>query len=208
MSESPSRAVNESQDRRRTRKALRGRFKSTRGFSQLVHAYWQSEEYARLSPRAVKLLVDLTAQYRGSNNGDLTTAWSVMRKVGWRSKHLLSLARRELERRGWILLTHQGGRHSPTLYALTFEGINDCRDSQGNKKFDVGIKPDPMPLHLWRQAGYADLPVERSKRSFKNKSLTREPGKPFPRAGKGAQENTPKVTDLAPYLSRVSVQCA
>lgn len=134
----------------------------------LVHAYWQSQQYAKLSPRAVKLLVDLFSQYRGSNNGDLTTAWSVMQERGWRSKHLLHKARKELERRGWILRTRQGGINAPTLYALTFEGINDCRDGQGRSKLDPGVSADPKPLHLWRMPSYdtaPDISTRRVKRA-------------------------------------------
>ena len=38
-----------------------------------------------LSPRATKLLIDLLAQYRGYNNGDLCAPLSLMRERGWNS---------------------------------------------------------------------------------------------------------------------------
>jgi len=52
---------------RLTRSRMKGR-RSAPHYSQLIHAYFESPEYARLSPRAVKALIDLYCQYRGSNN--------------------------------------------------------------------------------------------------------------------------------------------
>jgi hypothetical protein len=109
----------------------------------LIHAYFSSPEYAALSPRAVKALIDLLTQYRGANNGDLCAAWSIMRKRGWSSKDQLVKAIRELLESGWIIVTRPGGRRITTLYALTFFPIDDC-----NGKHDV--KPMVAPLHYWR----------------------------------------------------------
>lgn len=193
-------AVQRAQERRQTRRALTGlrRERATKGFFMMVHAYWQSEQYAKLSPRAVKLLVDLCCQYRGINNGDLTTAWSVMRERGWRSKHLLYKAQQELERRGWIIKTRQGlrakGRHSATLWALTFEGIDHCVDAQGRSKLDSGIRPDSMPLHLWRAPGY-DRPLEISRRAVRKNISS-------PRAGASLPESRGNVAAFPDVTSR------
>ncbi len=78
------------------------------------------ENGIRLSPRAIKLLFDLGRQYSGRNNGYLCPAWSVMKKVGWRSSESLFLAIRELEHYGWIAKTKQGGRNAANLYRLTW----------------------------------------------------------------------------------------
>lgn len=194
---SASGAVNRADERRRIGKALRrppGKG-SGKSFSMLIHAYWQSSEYAKLSPRAVKLLVDLLCQYRGANNGDLTTAWSVMQERGWRSKALLYKARLELERRGWILRTRQGGINAATLYALTFEGINDCRDSFGKTKLDPGVRPDPKPLHLWQLPSYDNTPAEVSKRRVSRTSSS-------PVAGKGSSGTRTNVLPISAALVR------
>jgi hypothetical protein len=207
MSESASGAVNRAEHRRSAGRAFK-RFKgikSAKSYSQLTHSYFQSEQYAKLSFRAKALLIDLLAQYRGVNNGDLTTAWSVMQRAGWRSKDLLAKATRELEDRGWILKTRQGDIHGPTLWALTFHGIDDCRDRAGNRKMDAGVKPDSMPLHLWRTPGH-DLPTNGPKRRFTNKLPARLPGKPFPTTGKAPGSEPSNVTPLAPHLSRLSVE--
>lgn len=205
MSETSSGAVQRAELKQSARRAFKGKKWSGKSYSQLIHAYFQSEQYAKLSPRAVKLLVDLMTQYRGVNNGDLTTAWTIMLRYGWRSKDILSRATAELERRGWIIRTRQGGRHAPTLWALTFYGIDDCRDKEGNPKRDQGIKPDSMPLHLWRLDGF-DQPAERSKRRFKNKSVPRLSGKAPPATGSINEDERPKVVPLSPYLPRHSGQ--
>jgi hypothetical protein len=204
---SESSAIQRAELRRSARKAFKDWKKggSGKSYSQLIHVHFQSPQYAKLSPRAVKLLVDLMAQYRGINNGDLTTAWSVMQRAGWHSKDLLKRATVELERRGWIIKTRQGSINAPTLWALTFHGIDDCRDKKGERKLDPGVKADSMPLHLWRLPSY-DLPADGPKHRFKNKSPARLPGKAFPAIGKGTDEKGPKVVDFPPHLSRLSGQ--
>jgi hypothetical protein len=200
-------AIQRAEQRRSTRRASKGWKNSGAGktYTKLHHAIFQSPQYAKLSQRAVKLMVDLMAQYRGTNNGNLTSAWSVMQAAGWRSKDLLRKACDELEKRGWAVKTRQGSINAPTLWALTFFGIDDCRDKQGNRKMDAGITPDTMPLHLWQQPEF-DMEATKSKRQFKKKRPAREPGKPFPRAGKADDENKAKVVDLTPHLSREPVQ--
>jgi hypothetical protein len=113
----------------------------------LPHAYLESEQYAHLSPRAVKALLDLASQFRGKNNGDLAATWSVMRRRGWTSKDQLYKGLQELLNLGWIVRTRRGGRDrtQPTLYAVTIWGINYC-----GGKLDAGIAIDPRPLLLWK----------------------------------------------------------
>jgi hypothetical protein len=212
MSETPSGPIQRAELRRSAQKVLGRKRKwkkfqkgSGKGYSQLAHAIFQSPQYAKLSPRAVKLLIDLVAQYRGINNGDLTTAWSVMQKVGWRSKDLLAKASCELEQRGWILKTRQGDIHGPTLWALTFHGIDDCRDKNGRPKMDV--KPDPLPRNDWRLPGY-DLPPSGPKRRFQKKSPARLPGKAFPTTGKGLEKEAATVTDLTQFFPREAAQAS
>jgi hypothetical protein len=78
-------------DRRRAKgRANKGSFIS------VPHTILEHDNYASLSARAVKLLIDLFAQFRGSNNGDLAAAWKLMEKRGWRSKETLHRAKREL----------------------------------------------------------------------------------------------------------------
>ena len=82
--------------------------------------------FAQLSPRAVKLLIDLGTQYRGNNNGDFQMSWKHMQTRGWKSKQQLYLARDELVESGFIVVSRQGGKNRCSLYALTFFAIDEC----------------------------------------------------------------------------------
>jgi len=121
----------------------------------LVHNYFTSEEYAALSPRALKAMIDLLVQFRGANNGDLCAAWSLMRKLGWTSKDQLAKALTELKERGWIIVSRQGGRRIPTLYALTILRVDPC-----NGKLDIAATR--TPLHLWRNGRDSVISLPRS----------------------------------------------
>ena len=114
------------------------------GFVPLPYTVLRSTSWARLSGHAVKLLIDLLAQYKGDNNGDFCMAWKTISKRGWRSRDTLCKARRELLEEGWIIVTRQGGKHQATLYGVTFFGIDDCRG-----KLDVN--GSLVPSGLWRK---------------------------------------------------------
>ncbi len=129
----------------RTRERAKGR-KNHRGFSMLFHDYFTSAEYAALSARAVKTLIDLWCQFNGGNNGDLCAAMSVMSKRGWTSKDQLKKGLDELLDKGWIIITRMGGKRVARLYAVTFYGIHEC-----GGKLDAGIRPSGVPLQLWRR---------------------------------------------------------
>lgn len=101
-----------------------------------------------LSAYGVKLLLDLFGQYNGSNNGDLTAAWSVMCKRGWHSKTILYRSLRELKEGGWIVMTRQGGRRICSLYGVTWLRVDQC-----NGKLD--IVPSSAPLNTWKTISLA-----------------------------------------------------
>ena len=101
-------------------------------FIMVPCAVLDSQNYASLSSKAVKLLLDLFGQYRGANNGDYCIAWSFMEPKGWRSKSTLHKAKNELETKGLILRTRQGGKHQCSLYAVTWLAIDEC-----NGKLDI-----------------------------------------------------------------------
>jgi len=89
-------------------------------------------DFRTLSCRATKLLIDLLAQYRGYNNGDLAATLTMMRERGWNSSDQLQKAKNELIEKDWIIVTRQGGRNKCSLYAVTFFSIDEC-----NGKLDV-----------------------------------------------------------------------
>ena len=96
-------------------------------FQTLPQACLKHENFISLSPKAVKLFLDILMQYNGTNNGDLCAAFSIMRKRGWRSKDTLNKAIKELLHYGWIIVTRRGGLYkTPNLYAITFQRIDEC----------------------------------------------------------------------------------
>lgn len=68
------------------------------------------------------------------------------------------------------------GVHSPTLWALTFHGIDDC----GSHKRDAGIKPDKLALNLWRLPEF-DIGAQRIKRAIPSRE--KQKGGPYYGAG-------------------------
>jgi len=113
---------------RSTERRLRGKGRSTTGsFLSLPHSLLNHACFATLSPRATKLLIDLSAQYNGKNNGDLSAPLSMMKKRGWNSSDQLSKAKKELIERGLILVSRQGGLNKCNLYAITWKPIDECK---------------------------------------------------------------------------------
>jgi len=110
----------------------------------LPHAVMDSSNYIRLSAHAVKLLNDLGFQYNGHNNGDLCATWSMMKKRGWKSKSTLYNAIKELTHYGFIYNSRQGGRHRATLYALTWNKVDECKGK-------LEIEPTLIPLGYWKE---------------------------------------------------------
>lgn len=113
-------------------------------FVAIPTAILESVEYAALNGNAVKALLDLYSQFNGRNNGDLTAAWSVMVKRGWKSKAALYKALHTLLEGGWIVKARQGGKHVCTLYAVTWKPIHEC----GGK---LDIAATNTPLGTWKQ---------------------------------------------------------
>jgi hypothetical protein len=90
-------------------------------------------------------LIDIAAQYRGYNNGDLCAPLSVMKKRGWKSSDQLFKARKELLDRGLILTSRQGGLNKCSLFALTWFQIDDCKGKLDIPSTDVA----PHNWKLW-----------------------------------------------------------
>lgn len=124
------------------RRKFTGRVESG-GFFALPHAVMASPAFRGLSAPAVKMLCDLGGQYRGANNGDLSAAWRIMQPKGWRSRDTLSRAIRELRDAGLIEQTRQGGLHRCSLYALTWQAIDEC----GGK---LDVPATRAPSGLWK----------------------------------------------------------
>jgi hypothetical protein len=112
-------------------------------FIGIARDFFSSHLLASLSPYAAKLLWDLLAQYNGTNNGDLTIAWKIMEKRGWSGRSTLNKAQKELLACGLLILTRQGGRHRPSLYALSLLSIDECKGKLEE------VRPTQEPLRTW-----------------------------------------------------------
>ena len=118
-------------------------------FVPLPCSVLNNKNFITLSYKANKLIMDMASQLRFSssgptNNGDISIAWSVMQKRGWKSKETLQNAANELQHFGFIKLTRQGGRHKCSLFALTWWAINDC----GGK---LECRETRVPSNEWKQ---------------------------------------------------------
>ena len=101
-------------------------------FVMLPHHVLGDEIFRTLSCRATKLLIDLLAQYRGHNNGDLAATLKMMQERGWNSSDQLQKAKNEVIEKDVIIVTRQGGINKCSLYAVTWFPIDEC-----NGKLDV-----------------------------------------------------------------------
>ena len=101
--------------------------RSSDSFIRIPHHVVNHENFRTLSPRATKLLIDLLAQFRGYNNGDLAATLKMMQERGWNSSDQLNKAKNELVDRDIIWVTRQGGRNKACLYAVTFFPIDECK---------------------------------------------------------------------------------
>ena len=102
----------------------KGRCSSEGGYFAVPKEVMNHPNFLRLTPHAVKLIMDLGAQYRGKNNGDLCAAFSMMKKRGWRSSDTLNTKLKELRHYGFIVVTQYGGLNMPNLYGFSWRRID------------------------------------------------------------------------------------
>lgn len=124
-------------------------------YSLLRHA-----NFKRLTPYAVKMLMDLARQYTGFNNGYLCGAWTLARQLGWKSATTARDALAELEHYRIVERSQQGGRNRPNLYALTFRRI-DHKDGH-----PLNVPRSFKPDNAWKEEqALAFSPAERKRKS-------------------------------------------
>lgn len=108
----------------------------------------QGAAYASLSMTAKALLMDLAAQLRAKhgeiyNNGDLTTAFSVLSLRGWKDEKTIRKAARQLEAVDLIVKTRQGHRpNTANLYAVTWLPLNE------SNKLDITARGFPLNRYM------------------------------------------------------------
>jgi hypothetical protein len=116
-------------------------------FAMLPLSVMISEAFKTLPAGYQRVLWLLAAQYDGTNNGDLALTRKQAAHFGLNNERHRSNGLRELEARGLIEKTRQGGIAAgtkfPTLWALTFHSI---QHREGRKLDAVRL-----PTNAWRQ---------------------------------------------------------
>lgn len=95
-------------------------------YSLIPRDVLDSPAYIGATPAARALLIELSRQHTGYNNGRLHLTHVWLSNRGWKSKSLVEKARDELLSRQLIRQTKQGGLNfGPTWFALTWLTISN-----------------------------------------------------------------------------------
>lgn len=95
-------------------------------YTAIPHAVLDSAAFVHAGHTARSLLFDLFRQHNGRNNGHLHLSGPWLKRRGWTSTDTYMRAKKELEKRGLIVLTRQGGLNfGPCHYALTWLPISN-----------------------------------------------------------------------------------
>lgn len=133
-----------SSDSRHIARGITGKGRNPKGtFTNIPHHIQDGVVFNTLTPKAIKLLVNMLRYFNGRNNGDIACTFKMMQKRGWKSDQHMRKARDELLEKGFIVLTRVGDRRKPNLYAFTWWGIEEC----GGK---LDVKPNAAPLNFWK----------------------------------------------------------
>lgn len=127
--------------KQRYRKRGRG---SEHSYLGIPHYILRSPEFGRLEPWALKLLIELSGNYNGKNNGDLSAAFSVLKARGWRSAGTLNSAVKRLLSGGWLTYTRHGGRNRCALFAVTWWPIDYCEGKH------LEVRAETVARHSWK----------------------------------------------------------
>lgn len=111
--------------------------KAKGGFTGIPRFVHSSKQWASLTPSQKSLLVDIYFQYRKYNNGDLTAAFSVLKKHGWKNQGTISKNLKQLVKKGFLIETRRRKQRRCALYAVSWYQIDDC-----NGKHELGETRD------------------------------------------------------------------
>lgn len=137
----------------------KGRRESGR-FAMVPDNVLKCPELHSVPGEAVRLLLALTSQYNGRNNGDLCAALSVLRDYGFTSADTVSRGLKVLLDAGLILRTRdgtfQGGASTCALFAIAWKAIDACPGK------GLTVRPTSAPPRVFRAAAKATHPVRKS----------------------------------------------
>lgn len=123
-------------------------------FLAIPQSVFDAACFVALSPHAKALLLDLGAQYKGDNNGDLSLAWKLMKPRGWNSQTTLHKAKDELLSAELLFETRKGQRPNKcSLYALTWLLLDP------SPKYDPGAQ-SAFTRHAYKKFGALPPPAK------------------------------------------------
>ena len=128
-----------------------GRLGVKRGehYALLPEELMASTAYCALPDWAKVVLFALASRFNGHNNGNLSLPWSEARHRGISAPWKLYAGLRVLEKTDLVHCTRRGrlerGMKIPSLYALTWRGIDNCE----RIAFDEGVARSPIPSNAW-----------------------------------------------------------
>lgn len=135
------------------------------GFVALPFVVLDSKAFINLSASAVRVLLDISRQYTGMNNGKLVACNAYMKTRGWKSNDTTHRAKKELIDAGFLVETRMGMRpNRAAWYAITWQTLDWTPEMDIQRTaFERGLyaKNDPLPplkpsaktQALYRQTG-------------------------------------------------------
>jgi hypothetical protein len=136
------------------------------GFIALPWSVMDCAAYARLSMHARALLLEVARQFVRDNNGRMLLSRAYLEPRGWKSVDMLTKAKRELLKGGFIFQTVMGHRpNKASWYAVTWRALDKLAGyddgaselfRQGAYKDGTALTPKPTRDELyerWRDAG-------------------------------------------------------
>lgn len=94
-------------------------------FTPMPHWLIEHPAYRAASYIARALLVDVSVQYMGSNNGSLVVCEKALKPLGWNSNASITKAKRELVELGLLIETRRGARpNRAAWYAMAWNSLD------------------------------------------------------------------------------------
>jgi hypothetical protein len=121
--------------------------KTTEPFIMVPEALVTHPSFLTLPSISMRILLVMATRFKGSNNGSISFPFAAAEELGiTHSKPTFVDALQELEVRGLIIKTRQGGTSRVNLFALGWRGID-----KPNAMYPHGATANAMASDLWRQ---------------------------------------------------------
>ena len=124
--------------------ARRKRKSNPERYVGLYHYELECPAYLHLSVYGRALLIEFRRLYNGYNNGDLSATWTQAKGKWFKSPSTLFEARKELLHYRLVKISRRGGTNKPTLYAITWWQIDDCKGK-------LDIRKTLVPPGSWQK---------------------------------------------------------